>query len=332
MRRKIAACFAACSLVAQGALIFAQGVGASAASAQRQGKTAYSLSFDAKNYTAQTATVEGKTVAYRAFENIVYVRNPVDTKYQCLNFYVPEAYYSGASIGGYTSATVPIFFPNTVGGYMPGEPDKPGEGREGRTERDARSLVERLRRGLPRGARTNHAGLKRGLYRQGSGMHRGPEGRGALPALQRRSDARRRGENRLQRHERGRCAIRLARRHRRQRRLRALFEGPGRGRSARRCLRFFLLLPHHEPGPRRHGLRVALQWSRRLQEDRARRDDRLPPREKGSVREPDRGADPSLERARGPVPRVRERPRPQDDRRQRPDDESRWQRPHSRTM
>jgi hypothetical protein len=102
-----------------------------AAAANGNSGQAYSLDFDAKNYTEKTATVDGKTVAYRAFENIVYVKNPADTKYQCMNFYVPEGYYSGASIGGYTAETAPIFFPNAVGGYMPGEPDKPGEGFEG---------------------------------------------------------------------------------------------------------------------------------------------------------------------------------------------------------
>ncbi|RRN43565.1 hypothetical protein EHV23_08940 [Lautropia dentalis] len=43
--------------------------------------------------------VNGKAVAYRAYENVVYVRNPVDAEYQSLNIYVPEAYFQG---GGYS--------------------------------------------------------------------------------------------------------------------------------------------------------------------------------------------------------------------------------------
>lgn len=82
----------------------------------------YSLDFDAKNYTSETITVDGKTVKYRAYENIVYVANPVDTKYESMNIYIPEEYFDEKSDGAYTVGTAPIFFPNTVGGYMPGEP------------------------------------------------------------------------------------------------------------------------------------------------------------------------------------------------------------------
>jgi hypothetical protein len=81
-----------------------------------------SLDFDTKNYKSETITVDGKTIKYRAYENIVYVKNPVDTKYESMNIYVPEEYFNGQSDGAYTSDTAPIFFPNTVGGYMPGEP------------------------------------------------------------------------------------------------------------------------------------------------------------------------------------------------------------------
>ena len=58
----------------------------------------------------------------RAYENIVYVANPVDTIYQKMNIYIPEEYFAGKSIHGYSAATAPIFFPNKVGGYMPAQP------------------------------------------------------------------------------------------------------------------------------------------------------------------------------------------------------------------
>lgn len=88
-------------------------------------KESTALSFQKDNYTEQTITVDGKEVKYRTYENIVYVENPVDTKYQCMNIYIPEAYFNGESIGEFTAETAPIFLPNNVGGYMPSEPGKP---------------------------------------------------------------------------------------------------------------------------------------------------------------------------------------------------------------
>ncbi|WP_340012670.1 subtype B tannase [Paenibacillus sp. FSL H7-0690] len=82
----------------------------------------YSLKFNATNYTTKTITVDGQSVTYRAYENIVYVKNPVDINYETMNVYVPEEYFQGKSIGSYTADTAPIFFPNQVGGYMPAQP------------------------------------------------------------------------------------------------------------------------------------------------------------------------------------------------------------------
>ena len=86
----------------------------------------YDLKFDDKKYTIETITLDDKTLKYRAFENIIYVKNPVDTNFQKLSIFVPETYYEGNSIGTYNLKTAPIFFPNTVGGYMPGAPERPG--------------------------------------------------------------------------------------------------------------------------------------------------------------------------------------------------------------
>jgi hypothetical protein len=84
-----------------------------------------SLVFDTNKFTVKTLTVGSQTVTYRAYEGIVYVAYPVDPTYERLNFYVPVEYYGGKSIGGYTAETAPIFFPNSVGGYMPGRPGTP---------------------------------------------------------------------------------------------------------------------------------------------------------------------------------------------------------------
>ena len=95
----------------------------------------YNLNFDAnKNYTTKTATVNGKTVTYRAYENIVYVAKPVDIAYETINIYIPEEYFKNKSVGKYNAKSAPIFFPNTVGGYMPGAAGVPGNGRDGKPD------------------------------------------------------------------------------------------------------------------------------------------------------------------------------------------------------
>ncbi len=80
------------------------------------------LQFDATKYQSLSQEFQGKTIKVRAFEKIIYVANPTDTTKQILNIYVPEEYFNGGSINGYTAATAPIFFPNKVGGFMPAQP------------------------------------------------------------------------------------------------------------------------------------------------------------------------------------------------------------------
>lgn len=79
----------------------------------------FSLDFDGKNYRLVEAELNGKTLTFRAYENIVYVANPVEPDYQAMNVYVPEAYFQQGTINGYTAESAPIFLPNAVGGYMP---------------------------------------------------------------------------------------------------------------------------------------------------------------------------------------------------------------------
>lgn len=82
----------------------------------------YSLDFKGDKYETQTISINGTDHKIRAFERIVYVANPVDTTFQILNIYVPEGYFNGETINGYTARTAPIFFPNRVGGYMAAQP------------------------------------------------------------------------------------------------------------------------------------------------------------------------------------------------------------------
>lgn len=84
------------------------------------------MKFEKDNYKIEELTLENETIRFRAFRNLTYVEHPVNEAYQQMNIFVPEAYYEGKEINGYTLNTVPVFMPNTVGGYMPGELDEPG--------------------------------------------------------------------------------------------------------------------------------------------------------------------------------------------------------------
>ena len=86
----------------------------------------YNLKLNTKDYTKTSMQVDGQTVAFRVYADRVYVSRPIDAAYEKMTIYVPEAYFTGKSIQGYTAKTAPIFLPNGVGGYMPGEVLQPG--------------------------------------------------------------------------------------------------------------------------------------------------------------------------------------------------------------
>lgn len=100
------------------------------------------LDFDENQYVVRTCSMEGREITYRAYENLEYCEKPVD-QIQKMNIFVPELYYEGKSLNGYTLKTAPIFMPNTVGGYLPGPTDEPGPDRHGRPN----SIFEALRHG-----------------------------------------------------------------------------------------------------------------------------------------------------------------------------------------
>ena len=106
----------------------AEAVPAAAISTDSESKTTYSLDFDAsKNYTEESKTVNGQVVKYRAYRNIVYVAHPKNKAAQSMNIFIPAAYFDNGQINDYTKKTAPIFMPNGVGGYMPGEAEEPSE-------------------------------------------------------------------------------------------------------------------------------------------------------------------------------------------------------------
>lgn len=105
--------------------------------------TDQALRFDPAKFAQAQAFLGSTAIKYRAAEGLIYVAKPVDPRYQTLNIYVPEAFFNGQSINGYTSKTAPIFFPNSIGGYMPGAAQKPGGG----MDRMHNTLLSALARG-----------------------------------------------------------------------------------------------------------------------------------------------------------------------------------------
>lgn len=80
-----------------------------------------SITMPPGNRVSQTLLAGDKLVTFRSWLDIPYVNNPVEPDYQRLNIYVPEEYFHGESVNGYTAKTAPIMMPNGVGGYLPGK-------------------------------------------------------------------------------------------------------------------------------------------------------------------------------------------------------------------
>lgn len=88
----------------------------------------YSLKFNAKNYTKETLKLEGQDVAFRAYRDVVYTAKPASVASESMSIFIPEAYFQkGGTVNGYTKETAPIFLPNGVGGYMPGDSKEPSD-------------------------------------------------------------------------------------------------------------------------------------------------------------------------------------------------------------
>ncbi len=106
----------------------------------------YDLTFDASKGVEKSLMCNGKEIDFIAYENIVYVKNPKNAESQKLSIYIPAAYLHGGVINGYAAKTAPIFMPNGVGGYMPGNIQVPTES-DTFTKKPNASLVA-LSRGL----------------------------------------------------------------------------------------------------------------------------------------------------------------------------------------
>lgn len=123
------------------------------------------LRFDETLGQRQTMTVAGENVAYRSFLDVPYVTMPVDPIQQ-LNVFVPEAYFHGATVNGYQRVTAPIFMPNTVGGYLPGPRDYPGNA-------DPFSRGDTILAALKRGYVVVSAGVRGRTLTDGQGQNTG---------------------------------------------------------------------------------------------------------------------------------------------------------------
>ena len=94
------------------------------------------LLFDKNAYEIKCLEVKGKKLKYKAYEGIPYVEYPVAPDLQVINIYIPEE-------SPYAEGELPIFMPNTVGGYMPGTADAPKVWENG----EGNSVIQALLRG-----------------------------------------------------------------------------------------------------------------------------------------------------------------------------------------
>ena len=92
-------------------------------------------------YTTKELKIMEKSLTYRAYEHIPYVAKPVASEFQQLSIYVPECYYQGEEINGYSLHRAPVFMPNSVGGYMPGPVDAPNVNDKGEPNTIAKALA-----------------------------------------------------------------------------------------------------------------------------------------------------------------------------------------------
>nr|WP_314603359.1 hypothetical protein [uncultured Capnocytophaga sp.] len=67
------------------------------------------LKFKSYNYVTKVFTEAGKKYQVRAYEGIIYVSKPVEEKYQKMNIYIPEEYFKGGTINGFSESNAPIF-------------------------------------------------------------------------------------------------------------------------------------------------------------------------------------------------------------------------------
>ena len=87
--------------------------------------------FDKNDFSLETLTLGECTIRFRSWRKLVYVKRPVEPEYQRMNLFIPEDYFEGKNVNGYSPDSAPVFMPNTVGGYLPGKAGEPGPASSG---------------------------------------------------------------------------------------------------------------------------------------------------------------------------------------------------------
>jgi len=74
------------------------------------------LKFDPDKFETRSIKAGEKEVKFRAYEGIVYVSNPVDSRFQRLNFYVPAQYFEDGKdeAGKFDASSAPIFLRRSI--------------------------------------------------------------------------------------------------------------------------------------------------------------------------------------------------------------------------
>ena len=123
------------------------------------------LEFTGEGYTPVTLDYNGRQLSFRYYPNIFYVTNVADSTYQKMNLYIPEEYFNGGSVNGYTANTAPIFLYHKIAGYT-----------AARATTLASAAVDRSRG--PQGGRPGGGpqGGPQGGPGMGQGGPRGPQG------------------------------------------------------------------------------------------------------------------------------------------------------------
>ncbi|MDR1533051.1 MAG: alpha/beta hydrolase [Clostridiales bacterium] len=103
------------------------------------------MTFGKNNYVIKTYEANGAKLTARAFLGAVYVDKPLDAEFQKMNIFVPEIYYSGGEVNGYSLRKAPVFMPTLAGGYMPAVTAEPGPSFYNPSE--ANALFRALERG-----------------------------------------------------------------------------------------------------------------------------------------------------------------------------------------
>ncbi|MBR5444974.1 MAG: alpha/beta hydrolase [Clostridia bacterium] len=99
------------------------------------------LRFDRNAYTDEHLTGTNGEIHYCAWYGIPYAEHPASPAVQILHICIPEAYFREESINGYTAHTAPVFFPNSIGGYLEAHPCRPALRADGSFNTEAAALA-----------------------------------------------------------------------------------------------------------------------------------------------------------------------------------------------